>query len=93
MTVYKINGKEVSRSEFLKARKVRLGVPYSAKTFTDERCIVSEAAGVHPDQIADSVEHAKRNGVPTHFDSEGRPHFKSFRHQERYLNLIGMHRK
>ena len=98
-TVYKINGKEVSAHQF-RQRQVRSpvrsrtdSVPYMALSFREGRKIVSEGAAVDPSQVADCEEHARRSGVPTHFDEEGRPHFRSFVHQEKYLRLIGMHRK
>lgn len=98
-TIYKINGQEVPPSRFRRhrtkspARGKKAGVPYAAKVFRETTKLVSESAAVHPDQVADCEEHARRSGVPTHFDSEGRPEFRSFVHQEKYLKLIGMHRK
>ena len=53
----------------------------------------SEAAGVDPRDVPAAEEHARRHGVPTEFDREGRPHFTSGRHQARYLRLIGFHNK
>ncbi len=53
----------------------------------------SEAAAVDPRDARAAEEHARRHGVPTSFDSEGRPHFTSGRHQARYLRLIGFHNK
>lgn len=93
--VYKINGQEVEPSKFRKhrSRTIQRGIPYASKTFRETTKLVSESAAVHPKQVADAEEHARQNGVPTHFDSEGRPEFRSFVHQEKYLRLIGMHRK
>lgn len=51
----------------------------------------SEAAGVHPTQVADAYEEAKRNGVPTDFTKDGRAIFRDRDHRRRYLKSIGLH--
>ena len=62
-------------------------------TVENEPIIKSDGAGVHPKDRKAAEAHAKRHGVPTHFDREGRPHFTSLRHQTDYLRKIGLHNK
>jgi len=50
----------------------------------------SDAAGVHPDQIPEAVEHAKSIGVPTEFNKAGNPILRSPQHRAAYLRGIGM---
>ncbi len=83
-----IDGKVVSRAEFDRAFPPRL-------EDTDGECLVgfkplhSEALGVHPDQIPEAIEVAKRKGVPTEFDRTGRPIFTSSRHFREYAKKHG----
>jgi hypothetical protein len=94
---YRLNGREVSRSEFRKnrrhKRRERRGIPAAHVGLRPSQTLVSEGAAVHPQDAAQAEENAKRAGVPTHFDSDGRPHFNSFRHQREYLRTVGMHNK
>jgi hypothetical protein len=53
----------------------------------------SEGASVHPSQIAAAEADAAKMGVPTKFDTLGRPIFESFIHQRKYLRTQGMHNK
>lgn len=50
---------------------------------------VSEALGVHRDQVAEATESAKRRGVPTDFLPDGRPIMRSREHQKQYLKQYG----
>ena len=86
--VYKINGKQVERSEFVKDSKTAGNIRRSWET---KNVIVSEGAAVHPKDRERAEELATEHGVPTHFDGEGRPVFTSLRHQTKYLRTIGMH--
>lgn len=45
----------------------------------------SEAMAVHPKQIQEAIEDAKKHGVPTNFDKEGRPIFTSRAHRAKYM--------
>ena len=92
---YKVNGKEISHDEF-KARKVP-GIDTKGsdpsnvqKEWVDHFC---EGSAVHPKDIKAAEAHAAKHGVPTQFDSQGRPHYTSMRHQAKYLRLIGMHNR
>ena len=88
--VYKINGVSVSRSEFVKDSK---GLGNIRRAWESKSVIASDGAAVHPKDRVAAEEHAKKRGVPTHFDGEGRPVFTSLRHQTNYLRTIWMHNK
>ena len=49
----------------------------------------SEAMGVHIDQIPEAVAESKRRGVPTEYDSIGRPKFESKSHRRRFCEAFG----
>jgi hypothetical protein len=51
----------------------------------------SDALAVHPDQIPEAVALAKRRGVPTDFDGEGRPIFTSRHHRRQYSVAHGFY--
>ena len=52
-----------------------------------------DASGVAASQAQEAMEHADSIGVPTHFDSEGRPTYRSRGHRKQYLEAIGMYDK
>ncbi len=52
--------------------------------------IHSEAAGCHPDQIPEHIEHDRLHGVPTEYDSTGRPILRDRAHRKRYLKAHGL---
>ena len=86
--VYRVNGKEVTRRDFNRNPK---GLGQIRRSWEPSQVIKSDGASVHPSDREAAMDHAKRNGVPTFFDTDGRPHFKSLRHQTKYLRKIGMH--
>ena len=49
----------------------------------------SEALAVHPNQIPEAIEVAKRKGVPVEFDKVGRPIFTSSRQFREYAKRHG----
>lgn len=51
------------------------------------------ALAVHPSQVPEAVESARRKGVPTDFTPQGRPLFTSRAHQKRYLKAYGYHNR
>lgn len=57
------------------------------------RPIKSDAMAVHPDQVSEAREDAKRKGVPTEFLPDGRPLFTSSRHFRRYARTYGFRHK
>lgn len=48
----------------------------------------SNAAKVHPRQIAEAYAASVRRGVPTQFDEHGRPIFRSKTHRKDYLQKV-----
>lgn len=46
--------------------------------------ILSDAMGVHPDQVPAAREHARAHGVPTDFTPDGRPVIRSRKHRKQY---------
>lgn len=55
--------------------------------------MLSEAAGVHPDQVKEATEAARAFGVPTEFTRDGRAVFTDRNHRKRYLRTQGLHDK
>lgn len=53
--------------------------------------IHSEALAVHPKQIKEAEESAKRRGVPTEFNRMGQPVFRTRKHRKEYLKAYGYH--
>lgn len=51
--------------------------------------IHSEAAAVNPEDIPRAMADARRHGVPTTFDREGRPILRSRAHRKAYLQYRG----
>jgi hypothetical protein len=90
MVVYRINGKEVTRKEFLKGSK---GAGNIRQPYSTSQVIVSEAAAVHPKDRQAANEHARKHGFAIDFDKQGRPKFTSHRQQKSYLKTIGLHNK
>ena len=86
--VYKINGGEVDRDEFIKDSK---GLGQIRRSYEPGGVIVSEGAAVHPKDRDEAMSHARRHGFAIDFDREGRPHFTSHTQQKAYLKKIGMH--
>ena len=52
--------------------------------------IHSEAAGAHPSQIPEHIEFDRHHGVPTDYDSTGRPILRDRAHRKRYLKIHGL---
>ena len=76
-TGYILNGQDVSREEWLAdCAGVAFGQPLLVSS--DEGWpIHSSAAKVHPRQIPEAIESARRRGVRIDFDKKGRPIFES----------------
>lgn len=51
----------------------------------------SEALAVQPKQIEQARDRAKRHGIPTDFDTFGRPIFTSRGHRKEYMRMEGVH--
>ncbi len=82
-TVYELDGKPVSKEEFFAA------FPPVEEFSADALCASpphkSDGLAVHPDQVEEATESAKRKGVPTEFLPDGRPVMRSRAHQKAYL--------
>jgi hypothetical protein len=52
--------------------------------------VLSDAAGVHPKDIAAARVKSLRDGVPTDFTTDGRVVFRTPQHKRAYLKSIGM---
>lgn len=88
--VYRINGEQVSRDDFVKDSK---GAGNIIRSWESSKVIKCDGSGVHPKDREAAMEHAKKHGVPTFFDKQGRAHYTSLRHQTEHLRTIGMHNK
>lgn len=88
--VYKINGEEVPRNEFVKDSK---GLGRIRRSYESGQVIKSDGAAVHPKDRGKAMEHARRHGFAIDFDRDGRPHFTSHTQQKKYLKTIGLHNK
>lgn len=53
--------------------------------------MVSDAAGCSPEQVEESREEARRNGVPTEFTKAGQAIFTSARHRKAYCEMYGLY--
>ena len=88
--VYRINGEQVTRKEFVKDSK---GIGQIRRSYESSKVIVSEGAAVHPDDRHEAMGHARKHGFAIDFDREGRPHFTSYTQQKKYLKVLGMYNK
>jgi hypothetical protein len=85
--VYEIDGREVSAEAFFEA------FPPVTEYSADALCAApphkSDGLAVHPDQVQEATDSAKREGVPTEFLPDGRPVMRSRAHQKAYLKAYG----
>ena len=51
--------------------------------------IVSDALGIHPDEVARIGRELHEHGVTTQFTSEGQPIFENREHRRRYMKQVG----
>lgn len=85
---YRLDGQEVTEAEFLAAfpdRKIEAGEPYQPTQF---KPIFSEAMAVHPKRRKEAIALAAKLGVPTHYDSMGRPEFSTRQHRRAFLHAF-----
>lgn len=89
--IYLIDDREVSKAKFRREEKAALKrivkqeyAPQTNRGGASAWPLVSDALAVHPDQIPEAIESAKRKGVPTEFDKMGRPIFTSRAHRKSY---------
>lgn len=55
------------------------------------RPLASDALAVHPKQVKEATDDAAKKGVPTDFDSLGRPLFRDRNHRKRYCQAYGFY--
>lgn len=60
-----------------------------AEDLTQAWPILSDSIGVHPSQVKEAEEHAKKHGVPTEFTPDGRCILRNKQHRKAYAELIG----
>ncbi len=53
--------------------------------------MLCEASGVHPDQVREATEHARRLGVPTDFTPDGRAILRDRAHRRDYNRAHGFY--
>lgn len=90
-----LNGREVTLAELRRCLPSRLhelaeSAPLRAG---GHHCwpMCSDAAGVHPDQVAEAQAAATGLGVPTEFTPDGRAVFRSPRHRKLYCEAVGLY--
>lgn len=54
---------------------------------------ISDGMAVHPRQVGEAAEDARKKGVPTEFLPDGRPVFRSRAHQKAYIKAYGFYNK
>lgn len=84
---YLVDGKRVSKKRYERlfpTKKIGSFVPGWQKK------VVSESLAVHPDQVQEFVDDAKKLGVPTEFQPSGEPIFTSTDHKRRYCKAYHM---
>lgn len=99
----RLNGKEVTQEELDQrlpdhechfGRECWCGAPVEADLASSHGQTTwplhSDALGVHPSQIPEAMEQAKRLGVPTNFDPLGRAICTSQAHQDQLAKALGM---
>jgi hypothetical protein len=91
VSVYYLDGKEVGESEFRAAFPDCEEVGDFGVSTSWKRPIHSEALGIHPMDIEAAQRAAENKGVPTSYDTEGRPIFTSRQHRARFLKMKGYH--
>jgi hypothetical protein len=87
--VYYLDGQEVSQEEFDRAFPPVKEIAGGPTSLTGTVPHASEALAVHPGQVQEAAESAKKMGVPTEFLPDGRPIMRSRAHQKAYLKAYG----
>ncbi len=77
--------------QFCPCRCEDLAVGYSPAQASKGRWpLESDAAGVHPSQIPEAMEEAKRRGVRLEFSKNGSAIFDNPQHQRQVCNALGL---
>lgn len=92
MIKYRLNGKTVTRDEFLKNKR---GIDFKTGIVRTQCAgtwpMYSDAMGVHPDQAKEAYSESIKMGVPTSFDNQGRAIFNSAGHRKAYCEAYGVY--
>jgi hypothetical protein len=87
MSTYRINGKPVSREEFLRRKLGGEGLPMAQST---KWPLLSDGAGIDPSQIPEYREALQKyHGVDTQFTAEGQAIFRDRKHRAAHLKACG----
>jgi len=89
--VYELDGKKVSEEEFRGAFPPKLDNGPGPSSLSSTPANVSDALACHPKDVESYRQDAKRRGVPTEFQRDGRPVMTSRAHQKAYLKAYGYH--
>jgi hypothetical protein len=93
-TTYILDGREVTAKEYRR----RYPLPKSQQHIDAPGRVgikpkESDALAVHPLDVPEAIEDAKRKGVPTDFTPDGSPIITSRAHQKAYLRAYGYRNK
>ena len=72
---YYLNGEEVTEARFRRAFPEQ--GPGDGSGLFGWKPLVSDALAVHPAQVKEAVENSRIKGVPTDFQEDGRPIFRT----------------
>lgn len=88
-TKYILNGKTVTREEFLRRKARNKGAPSGHRS----NCwpMVCEMNGVHPDQIPEASRYLAERGAETDFTPDGSAIWRSREHRKRYCRAMGLY--
>ena len=53
--------------------------------------MLSDAAGVSPDQVGEATRHSREIGIPTEFSRDGRAVFTDRAHRKKYCEAVGLY--
>lgn len=92
---YYIDNREVSKRDFDSAfpDKPLHDGDFGGLSGKSTRPKLSEALAVHPKQVQEATDDAKKKGVPTEFAPDGRPVIRSRAHQKAYVKAYRFYNK
>lgn len=73
---------EEGLSEFYAAQREAMSAPLSLVRNKRQKSV---ALAVHPSQVQEAIDDARKKGVPTDFTPDGRPVFESRSHRKKYM--------
>ncbi len=88
---YKINGKKVTREQFLKKKVGGRGVAMISRTYQDHKPLISEGLGCLPNQVPEMREHIRAAGIQgVHVRDNGSLEITSRRGRRELLRYRGL---